>query len=168
MILDHQYATGGRAGYEGVRGIPGRQFADVDVVKAVNVFRGQYRLGYLLLVQVPGQRQLHENAVDRIVFVERRDEIEHVLLCYVGRQRVLQRMEAAGFRGALLVAHVNLARRVFADDDHREARPDAVIARQCGRLLFDFLRQFSRFGLAVNANSTRHEPVSCGSKARAW
>ncbi len=106
--------------------------------------------------------------MDRVVLVEGRDEVEDLLLRYVGRQRVLQRMEAAGFRRAFLVADVDLARRVFTDDDDRKPGLDTVIARQRRRLFRDFLRQLGRFGFAVYANSARHESVSFRSKARAW
>jgi hypothetical protein len=165
---EHQHAACGRAGHERIRGIAGRKLADVNVMKAIDVLRRCDRLRYPLFVQVIGQRQLHENAVDTLILIERRDEIEHVLLGHVDGQRVPDRMEAASFRRALLVSYVYLARRVLTDDDHCKARLDAVIARQRRRFFRDLFRQFGRLCLAVDTNCTGHEYCSCTSKARAW
>ena len=80
MIFDHQHAACGRTGHKRVRRVAGRELANVDVMKAVDVFRRCNRLRNPLFVQVIGQRQLNEDAVDCLILVERLHEIEHIFL----------------------------------------------------------------------------------------
>ena len=100
-----------------------------------------------------GQRQLHKNAVNRIVVVERIDEIQYLVLGHVFGQRVLHGMKTAGFGTTLLVADIHLAGRVFADDHNSQARPNTVFAEQRRGLLCDGLGELFGFGLAVNTFS---------------
>ncbi len=72
-----------------------------------------------------GQRQLHQDAVDGGIAVEALDEVEKFLLRCGFRQIVLHGMEAAFLGLAAFGSHVNLARRIFADDHHGNARNHA-------------------------------------------
>ena len=76
--------------------------------------------------RTPGKRQLHQNAVDRRIGVERRDQREQFRLAGLGRQRVLDRMEAASDRRPALAGDIGLARRIGADQHDRETRRDAA------------------------------------------
>jgi hypothetical protein len=60
-----EHAAGGRARHERITGRAGAELADIDVVKTIDILRRQDRLRHPLLVDMRGERQLHENAVDR-------------------------------------------------------------------------------------------------------
>ena len=87
-------------------------------VKAVHVFGGADGFDHLLCVDVCGQRQLHQDAVDAGVIVERFDAGQQVGFgqgCFVLLQH---RVQAAVFAGLDLVAHINLAGRVVTHQHH--------------------------------------------------
>ena len=55
-------------------------------------------------------------------FVELRDQTKQLLLCGLLGKCVLLAVKAALLAGALLIADVNLARRIVADDNNRQTR----------------------------------------------
>ena len=74
--LENLDDSGGRAGRE--RGTAGLQAAGVDGMKAVDIFLGRDGIEQRLGVDLRGQRQLDEDAVDVVAGVELGDEGEHV------------------------------------------------------------------------------------------
>ena len=52
-------------------------------------------LGNFLFIEMTGQRQLHEYAVNRLVCIEIIDQSQYIGLRYIGRQRVLYRVKSA-------------------------------------------------------------------------
>jgi hypothetical protein len=72
------------------------------------------------------QRQLHEDAVDVGVRVERANAIEQRLLIHVCAKLVNFGMQSDFVARTNLVAHVNLRSRVIASDDYGEPRCDAI------------------------------------------
>ena len=61
-------------------------------------------------------------------------------------------MKAAGLGAALLVANIDLARGVLADDYDREAGFEAVSLEQFGRLGRDVRRQLGCPGFSIDAS----------------
>ena len=90
-------------------------------------FAGSISSSTLLAVDLLGQRQLHQDAVDVRIGVELGDELEQHLLGRVLGKLVLERLHADldGLRG--LVAHVDLACRILADEHHGEPGREAVL-----------------------------------------
>ncbi len=85
------------------------------------------------------QGQLHQDAVDRRIGVEGGDESCQFLLPGLGRQRVLDGLEAAFLGHAALGADIGVACRVVADDDDGQAGGDATALFQRRRRTLDRL-----------------------------
>jgi hypothetical protein len=73
-----------------------------------------------------GQGELDQDAVDRRVVVEGLDAGQQFGLGEVGRVLLEHRVQAAVLAGLDLVAHVDLAGRVLADQHHRQAGDHAA------------------------------------------
>ena len=80
-----------------------------------------------------GQGQLDEDAVDGVVVVEPVEQREELGLGRRRGQRVELAADADLGRRLLLVARVDLARGIFADEDDLEARRPAVLLRRTPR-----------------------------------
>ena len=96
--VDQHHAAGRRAGHERALQRPRRQQAGVERVKTVNVLARIDGLQHLFGVYLPRQRQLHEDAVDGRIGVERGDKAQQFGLAGRRRQIVLHGMKAAGRR----------------------------------------------------------------------
>ncbi len=97
------------------------QAADRVRVEAVDVLQRIDPLDDLVFVDVIGQRQLHQDAVDRRVRVELVDQRQDVGFGRVGGQVVIARRDAGLFACAALVADINPRGRVFPNEDHGQA-----------------------------------------------
>ena len=119
----------------------------VDILARVN------RIDDSLLADVLRHRHLTQNAADVLVVVQLADEREQFLLRGLLRQCILFGIDAALLAGALLVADIDLARRILTDDDNRKTRADAVFLQ-----LVDFLEDASAnlcgYHLAVHSDCT--------------
>jgi hypothetical protein len=130
--LDH---TGRRA--RGQQRPPLHQPADILRMKAVDVLARVDRIENLprgVLAHRRGQRRLHQNPVAAVVVVESLHQRQH------GRQR-RRRVEAVHRDGEpglcaslVLVTHVDVRRRVVADDHDRQRRRAAVRGGKCPNL----------------------------------
>ena len=81
-----------------------------------------------------------------VVVVQHLDELEDIILrCVIG-ERVLHRVKSAGLSPALLVAHIDLARRILTNNYHCQTWLNAVVSQQRGGLLRDGLSEL--FGLS--------------------
>ncbi len=78
------------------------------------------------------QRQLYEYAVDRGVGIQFIHQGKDLLLARIGGQFMLHGVKSAGFGRSLFIANINLARRIFANDDDREPRAHVVAGCQFG------------------------------------
>ena len=108
------------------------QVADVHGVEAVHVFRGIDRQQNLLGVDVRGQGQLHQDAVDFVAAVQFGDQGEQVFGGRAFRGSVLLAVEA-DFLGALdLAANVDLGCGIVPNQHHGEP---GTHARQWPELL---------------------------------
>ena len=103
-------------------------------MEAVHVLLGVDGVEHFLLVEVLGQRQLAEDAVDLGVFVELGDELHQVVLAGVLRQVVPLGVDAQLAAGLLLGAHVDLGGRVGPDEDGYQAGHHVVLGLELGDL----------------------------------
>ena len=109
------------------------------------------------------QRQLHQDAVDLLVSIERRDQIDQLDFTGDGGQLVVESLHA-GFRHRLgFIADVDFACRVFADQNNGEARHDTAIATQAMDGIRHLATQVRRDCLAVD-NTCGHDPPVASSK----
>ena len=90
-------------------------------MEAVDVLVGVDRGDDLLLVDMLGQRQLHENAIDRGISVELLDHRQQIGLGRFGWQLVLEAVHARFHRALALGADIDLACRVLAHQHHGQA-----------------------------------------------
>ena len=72
-----------------------------------------------------GQRQLDEDAVDRRIGIEPVDQLEQFRLAGVGGQPVLEAQHPGLERRLALVADIDGAGRILADQHHGKARSAA-------------------------------------------
>ena len=110
-----------------------------------------------LFLDVIGQGQLHQDAVDRPVGIQFGDETEQVCLRRVDVQPVLETFHAAGDRLFRLVADIDLAGGILADQHDREAGRQAVILFQTANRDGDAGAQCFREGLAVDDVPFSHD-----------
>jgi hypothetical protein len=97
---------------------------------------------------VVGERQLHQDAVDAVVVVEPRHQLEQLALGHVCGQPAVDRLDAGLLGGLVLEPDVDVRGGVVADEDRREterperahvlghlaadARCERVAVHQCG------------------------------------
>ena len=106
--------------------------------------------GALLLTRDPGwERELDEDAVDGWVGVERVDLVAETLVGDVVGQSNRVSVDAGAFGRSVLVADVDLARRILTREDHRESGYHAASA-QCGGVLGHLAADLPRDLLAVD------------------
>ena len=133
--------------------IADHDLADVDRMERIDILARIDRVDDSLLADVLRYRHLAQNAADVLVVVQLADEREQFLLCGLLRQCILFGIDAALLAGALLVADIDLARRILTDDDNRKTRADAVFLQ-----LVDFLEDASAYlcgyHLAVHSDCT--------------
>ena len=96
-------------------------------MEAIDVFRRMDALDDLRAADLPGQRQLHQDAIHPLVGVELIDQSEELGLRSQRRQVVGERHDADLFTGATLAAHVHRGGWVIADlDDCESGAPCAA------------------------------------------
>ena len=94
-------------------------------MEAVHVFGGIDRQQNLLGIDVRGQRQLHQDAVDFVAAVQIGDQGEQVFGGRAFGGRVLFAVEADFLRALDLAANVDFRCGVVPDQHHGEARTHA-------------------------------------------
>jgi len=163
-LADKQHGASGRAGNQAAVEISGHQLAGVDHMQPIDVLLGPDRLDHRIGIEMRGQRQLHQDAVDVGILVQRGHQRLKFGLRGVLGQGVLHRFEAALLGHAALGGDIDMGGRIIADNHHGEARPGAglCLERRTGRThLFDHAR---RDGFAVN--HLRHGHPFCFPVAR--
>ena len=86
----------------------------VDVLDRVDCAQGP------LLVDLAGQRELNEDAVDRVVRVQFGDQREQLVLRRLRGQVVVVRGDSGPASGLVLAPDVDLGGGIVADEDGRE------------------------------------------------
>ena len=103
----------GTAGEEGARAVR---------AEAVDVLLRSQRLEHFVGGNVPGQRELHQHAVDVGIDVQLPDQREQLHFGRLLRKDVLEARHAGLLAGFRLAPDVDLARRIVADADQRQPR----------------------------------------------
>jgi len=113
-------------------GQAGHQLAGAQCGEAVDILGCGDRLDDLVRIDVLRQRHLHQDAVDARVRVQRGDALQQRGFGEVGRVALQHRAHAGAFAVGDLVLHVDLAGRIVADQDHRQAGAMALGRQRCG------------------------------------
>ncbi|MCY1298164.1 hypothetical protein D9M70_476370 [compost metagenome] len=95
-------------------------------MESVDVLQRIDRLQHVGFIDMRRQRQLHEDAVHTAVGIEAADKCQQVSFDSVCRQLVFKGTDAAFLSTQHLVAHVDLARRILADQHYRQGRGNAA------------------------------------------
>ena len=134
-------------------------------MEAVHVLVRIDRLDGRLRGDVGGQRQLHQDAVDRRIGVQASDLGDQRFLGRIGRQADRVRRDPDGTGRAILGAHIDRARRIVAHQHHRKAGSE----RQRGDLLGEPRPQCRSDRLAVDDarahSAASFAPSAAGSPA---
>ena len=159
-LLEQNETALRRAGHE--RGLSLREQPRIERMKAVHILHGVDGEHHAIGLDLLGQRQLHENAVDLLVGVELRDQLEQRILRGRARQAVLDGVHARLLGLARLVAHVNLARRVIAHEHDRKPGLQAMgrlkLRGGFGHALAQIRRaQFSVDNRHAHVSSSNHD-----------
>ena len=101
-------------------------------MKTIHILGGRNGFNHLLCINVRGQGQLHQDAVDAVVGVKGVDAGQQLGLGHGGRVLLQHGMQAAVIAGLDLVAHIHLGGRVFAHQHHGQAGCQATRAQGCG------------------------------------
>ena len=107
-------------------GLSDHHLADVHRMESVHILVGGDGLDHAVFVDVLGERHLNENAVHRVIVVQLLNQGEEVLLGGIRIEAVLVGFDSQLLAGSGLVPHVDLRGRIFAHQDHRQARCDAI------------------------------------------
>ena len=107
-------------------------------MEAVDVFVGPHALLHDLGVETFGERQLHENAVGLVAFVQAIDLGDQLVLADIGRQSHRFAGDANLLAVARLARDVDLRGGVVTDEDDRESRWPVAIGDSRRHLGGDF------------------------------
>ena len=97
--------------------------------------------------------------MDRVICIQPGDQIEQLFGAGVCGQAMFQGADADLFCAQDLVAHVDLAGRVAADQDHRQGRLD-VSRAQAVDVLADLDQHPGGGGFAVNQSGCVHRKIT--------
>ncbi len=95
-------------------------------MEAVDVLDGIHGIHHPVAIHPGRQRQLHQDAVDALIVIERVDEGENLPFAGAHRQVVREGLDPGLLRGAALVAHVHARGRIFPHLHHRESGAPSV------------------------------------------
>ena len=143
-----------------------RERAHVERVQPVGVLLDGNGAQHRALVDVRGERQLHEHAIDARVRVERRDGGEHVGLRRVRGQIHAKVRNARRRARRLLVAHVRRRVRSRADEHDGEPGRAPEARRERGDARAQLLADRVGRGLAVDEGGGWHWGGGEGAGAR--
>ncbi|EKD61865.1 MAG: hypothetical protein ACD_54C00063G0003 [uncultured bacterium] len=148
MVAQHHQTTQRRARHH--RLLPGAQQADVRDMKAIDILGRINRVDDQFRVQMRRQRQLHQNAMHFRIGVQRFHQRQQIGFCGIHRQTMFKRGHADLDGRGVLVAHIDLRRRVFADQHHRQTGLDAVFFLQLGDMRGHLRADIGSKGFAID------------------
>ena len=134
-VLQHRQAAARRARRQ--RLAAGRQPAGVDDVEAVDILVRVDGVEHGGLGDAVRQRQLHQDAMDGGIVVQAPHQREQRFPVRIRRQLVLEGVQPGLDGRPALVADIDLARRILADQHDGEAGRQAVVGFQRGDLAGD-------------------------------
>ena len=117
--LQHLHAAVGCAGPKA--GQAGHQGAGTGDVEAVDIFGRVDGFDHFVRIDVGWQWQLHQDAVDQGVAVQSFYPLQQVGFTQVGGQLLEHRVQTSLLAGLHFVAHIDLAGRVVAHQQHGQA-----------------------------------------------
>ncbi|MDF3009544.1 MAG: hypothetical protein K0S03_340 [Burkholderiales bacterium] len=126
-MLEQAHHAGRRAGHE--PGRAGNEGAEVHGVEAVDVLGGRNQRKYARRIDVARQRQLHQDAVDCGIGIERLDSLQQFGLADRCLELEDLRLHPGFLAGERLVADVDARGRIVAGEDHGEAGPYAALRK---------------------------------------
>ena len=126
--------------------ITDHQAAHVIGVEAIHVLVPGDGVQHRLLVQMPGQRKLAQDAVHLRVAVELLDQVQQRLLCGVLRQGVLKDQKTALGAVLFLPGHIDPGGGVIPDQYHGQTG----LVLHFGRPFPDLLLHLGRKGLSIH------------------
>ena len=133
-----------------------REAPGADRGQAIDVLVGIDPFDHVLLVQMPRQRQLDQDAIDQRIGVELVDQRDQIGLRRIRRQLVFKAGHAA-FDGLLgLAGDIDLAGRILAHQHHGQPGLAPGLAFETGGLRGDAAAQGSGKGLAIDYSSLGH------------
>ena len=138
---------------------PADQAARVYHVQPVDVLVGIDRADNRQFVEMTGKRQLYQNAIGGLVAIKAPHQVKQILLRCLRRQNVFEGFHPGGTHRLALVADVDGARRVVADQHNGEPRREPMLRFQRLDFARDAGAQLRGDGLAVDAHSFRHERI---------
>ena len=145
--FQHLHAAVGRAGLEA--DFPHHQCAGAGHVEAVHILGGRDGFNDLVIVNVLGQGQLHQNAVNAGVVVQRCHAGQQLGFGHRGIVLFQHGVKAHVFAGLDLVAHIDLGSLVVAHQNHGQTGRHALGLEGCCTR-GDFLAQLFGEGFAVD------------------
>ena len=145
--FQHLHAAVGSAGLEA--NFTHHQRTGAGHVEAVHILGGGDGFDDLVVVNMLGQGQLHQNAVDAGVVVQRFDAGQQLGFSHGSVVLFQHGMKAHVFAGLDLVAHIDLRGLVVAHQNDGQAGRDALGFESC-RTRGDFLAQLFGEGFAVD------------------
>ena len=107
------------------------------------------------------QRQLHQNAVHGGIAVELCDQRQQIGLRDIGGQLVLERGHAGGLGLLVLAADIDLARGIVADQHHRKARRQLMLALDPRDLFGDAGAKLCGNDFSIDDAGRHLNPSSC-------
>ena len=118
-------------------------------MEGIHILRRINRRKDLFFIQMAGQRQLNQYAVDLFPAVQLRDKVQQRLPVGIRRQSVLLGVDPEFLTGTVLVADIHLRCGILPYQDHRQAGNDPP-GPQGRDLLLQFLPAAGRNLLSVN------------------
>lgn len=136
------------------------ELAKVDGVEAIDVFGRSDGFKNALGIDLRGQRELDQDAVDIIVVVQVGDEPEHEVGGYVGGWSVKPMGHAELFAGSNLAFDVDVRGGIFADENGCEAGTN-TLRLKARDFLFELGKKFVADFQAVERLSGHGKSITC-------
>ena len=130
VLVEQLHDTRGRARHE-IK-IADHDLADINRMERVHVLLRINGVDDRLLGNMLRHRHLAQDARNCRALVQLCNQTEQFLLRGLFGKRVLLAVKAALLAGALLIADVNLARRIVADDNNRQTRRYTLLFQRLG------------------------------------
>jgi len=111
-------------------------------MKSIDVFQRIDGVQNDRLVDLPGQRQLHQDSMHFGIGVELCHQFEELRLGRLRRQRLLRSGHPGLFTPFALAAHINSARRIISDEHDRQVRSHSSFLLEGGDIAGQNSSQF--------------------------
>src|SRR5208282_2470984 len=134
--------------------------ADVGGMEGIDVLKRQDRVQNAGRIDSLGQRQLHQDAMHGRVTVQAFDQRQEIVSRRLGGQAMQATGQSILLAGPLLVADVDLAGRIFANQDRGKAWLHTGAMRELTYLGCDFGTDFFRQRFAVQKDCS-HAWADC-------